>query len=180
MIEALLTESDRALRDEVRRFVATQVPAALVRAFAYDRTALIEEYQAGREITVSVIGNGRPRALPAVELVPANEFFDYEAKYTKGRTQYIVPARLDAAAAELAADTALAAYRALGCRGLGRVDIIMRDGDRPTVLEVNTLPGMTETSLAPKAAAAAGMTFVQLLEEMLAAARNDNDSRNGA
>lgn len=159
---------------------AAELPAALAGAFAHDRTALLEEYQAGREITVSVIGNEQARALPAVEIVPDNAFFDFAAKYTKGKTQYMTPARLTADEAAAAAALAVAAYRALGCRGLGRVDIIVRPGNRPTVLEVNTLPGMTETSLLPKAAAAAGLTFTQLLEEVLELARNDNDNGNGA
>ncbi len=154
---------------------AAELPAALERAFACDATLLLEEYQAGREITVSIIGNRRLRALPAVEVVPDSGFFDYEAKYTKGKTQYIVPARLTDDEAAAAAAVAQAAYRALGCRGLARVDVIVRAGNRPTVLEVNTLPGMTATSLVPKAAAAAGITFAQLLEDVLVLALQGDD-----
>ncbi len=154
---------------------AAALPAALERAFACDRVALIEPLVRGREITVSIIGTTRLQVLPAVEIVPGNEFFDYEAKYTKGKTEYLVPARLTDAERQAADAAAVAAYRALGCRGLGRVDIIMQADGSPTVLEVNTLPGMTATSLLPKAAAAAGIGFAALLTTLLELALTGNE-----
>lgn len=144
-----------------------ELPAALELAARYDAEILFEEYVAGREVTVSILGNRELRLLPIVEIVPRNEFFDHEAKYTKGKTEYIVPARLSAAVAAAANEAARATYRALGCRGLGRVDIIIEPSGQPRVLELNTLPGMTETSLLPKAAAAAGLSFPALLTELL-------------
>lgn len=126
---------------------------------------LVEELVEGDEITVAVLDG---RALPVVRIMPDSGFFDFEAKYTKGRTRYEVPAAISAEAARKAGEAAVAAARALGCRGLCRVDFIVRHADdQPVFLEVNTIPGMTATSLSPMAAAAVGIGFEELVERVL-------------
>lgn len=137
---------------------------ALKIAFSYDDRLLIEEYIKGRELTVGIIAN---RPLCVIEIVPKNKFFDFEAKYRKGMTDYIVPARLDEAVARKIQDTALAAHRALGCTGCSRADIILDPEGIPFVLEVNTVPGLTATSLLPKAAAVEGIDFDRLCAQLL-------------
>jgi len=137
---------------------------ALSYAFKYGEDVVVEEFIAGREITVSVF-DGEP--LPIVEIVPKKKFFDFQAKYVKGMTDYIVPAVLNEKTALRAQADAVVAYNALGCRHLSRVDIIVDGRDTPVILEVNTIPGMTQTSLLPKAAAAAGITFTQLCVRLL-------------
>ena len=132
---------------------------ALSMALKFGEEVLIEEFIKGMEITVSVLDGN---ALPIVEIIPKKQFFDFEAKYQKGMTEYVVPASLDEATARKAKADAVAAYRALGCRHLSRVDMIISEDGGVYVLEVNTIPGMTETSLLPKAAKAAGIGFDQL------------------
>jgi D-alanine-D-alanine ligase len=140
---------------------------ALDIAFKYDDNVLIEKFILGRELTVSILGTDNPRALPAIEIVPHSGRYDYTSKYTKGATEYRCPAPLDEAAAQAVQAEALAAFALLGCRGIGRVDIMLDAAGKPYVLEVNTIPGMTATSLVPKAAAAAGMSFPDLCEQIL-------------
>ncbi len=125
---------------------------------------LVEEYIAGREITVSVLGD---RALPVIEIKPEGGFYDYEHKYTKGKTTYVCPAEIAAAVAAEVQRHALTAFRVLGCRGYARVDFRLSTDNRPFCLEVNTLPGMTETSLVPKAALAAGIGFDELVDRII-------------
>ncbi len=137
----------------------SQLPGALEEALKFDDRVLLEEFISGREITVSVLDG---RALPIVEIVPKKGFFDFQAKYQKGLTDYIVPAPLSQEVTLRAQKDAVTAYRSLGCRHLSRVDMIVADDGTPYVLEVNTIPGMTETSLLPKAAQAAGITFEDL------------------
>lgn len=148
---------------------------ALKTALRFDREALIERFIRGREITASVLGNEQPQALPLIEIVPKSGFYDYHSKYTPGATEYIVPARLEKNQAEEAQRTALRAYKALGCSGFARVDMIACDDGSLWVLEVNTIPGMTETSLFPKAAAAAGLSFSQLLSQIIDLALEKRD-----
>lgn len=137
-------------------------------AFLYDHRVLVEEFLQGVEVTGGVLGNRQLTALPLVEIVPSEkyDFFDYEAKYTAGASTEIVPARLDEAIAQRARETALTAHRALQCRGYSRTDMIIRDGEI-FVLETNTIPGMTATSLFPQAAQAMGLAFPQLLDRLL-------------
>jgi D-alanine-D-alanine ligase len=142
------------------------LPAALECAAGYGPRVLAEEFVPGVEIAAAILGNRRPQALPLVEIVPASGFYDYAAKYTPGATDEIVPARIGDEAARQAQEAALAAFTALGCRGMARVDMIAGP-QGPVVLEVNTIPGLTETSLVPRAAEAAGMTFARLLERMI-------------
>ncbi|HEY5526997.1 MAG TPA: D-alanine--D-alanine ligase [Candidatus Anoxymicrobiaceae bacterium] len=139
---------------------------ALIEALGYDERVLLEEHISGTEIAVSVIGGSEPEVLPAVEVVPESGFFDFDARYTPGKTEYFVPARLDEATAEKASRLALEAHRLLRCKDLSRVDMIVRDG-QPLVLELNISPGMTETSLLPLAAEAAGMHFADLVERLV-------------
>ena len=154
---------------------AADVPTALVAAFSYDRKVLLERYVAGRELAVSILEAaepGRPPvALPIVEAVPEQEdFYDFEARYEIGRTRFVCPAQLDEALAEQASQIALDTYALLGCAGFARVDLMLAAAtDELYVLETNTIPGLTETSLLPQAAEAAGISFDELVERVLAA-----------
>jgi D-alanine-D-alanine ligase len=147
---------------------AGELPRAMVDAFAYGDTALVERAVEGRELAVSVIeGPDGLRALPAVEIVTDGPY-DYDARYNPGRTEYFTPARLDAVEAEAAAAMALQAHDSLGLRHLSRTDLVLDDDGVPHFLEVNVAPGMTETSLFPQAATAAGhdlgILYRQLVE----------------
>ncbi|MBI5902361.1 MAG: D-alanine--D-alanine ligase [Deltaproteobacteria bacterium] len=148
------------------------LPGAVRKALRFGGAALVEEFIEGRELTVSIL-NGR--ALPVIEIRPKDGFYDYRAKYTKGMTEYLVPAPLEKPVQKRVVEEALNAYRALGCGGGARVDLMLGKGDVPYVLEVNTIPGMTELSLFPKAAAHAGMTYEDVAEEMLRGAGLDKD-----
>lgn len=139
---------------------------AIKEAAAYDERIIVERFVAGKELTVGVLGNDQPFALPVTEIRPRNEFYDYESKYADGGSEHIVPADISDEAARGAQEMALAAHRALGCRGVSRTDIIM-DGDSMCVLEVNTIPGMTPTSLLPEAARVAGISFGKLLDMLV-------------
>ncbi|MCS7302297.1 MAG: D-alanine--D-alanine ligase [Bacteroidota bacterium] len=133
-------------------------------AWSYDHTALVEAYIPGRELTVAVLNN---QALPIVEIIPQGGFYDYAHKYRAGMSEYIVPAPLDEMVAEFIGMLAVSAHRALGCRGITRVDFRLDEDNQPWCLEVNTIPGMTETSLVPKAAQAAGISFVELCQRLI-------------
>ena len=135
------------------------------------KEVFVEEYVQGREITVGVIGRDTDlQALPILELVPRKEFYDYEAKYTKGLTEFILPARLPETVYQKAQAVALAAHRALGCYGVSRVDMIVTADNTPYVHEVNSIPGMTEQSDLPAEAAHAGLSFDDLVVKILASA----------
>jgi D-alanine-D-alanine ligase len=143
---------------------AAEVPQALVSAFSYDDRVLLERFVGGRELAVSVLGDG---ALPVVEAIPAEgDSYDFEARYEIGRTRFVCPAELDPAEQAAVTEAALATYRALGCSGFARVDLILGP-DGAQVLEANAIPGLTDTSLLPQAAEAAGMSFEQLVERIL-------------
>jgi D-alanine-D-alanine ligase len=148
------------------------VPGALLAAFSYDRKVLLERYVDGRELAISILEqNGEPDALPIVEAVPQQEdFYDFESRYEIGRTHFVCPAELDGELAEHATAIALDAFRLLGCSGFARVDLMLDATDGELyVLEVNPIPGLTETSLLPQAADAAGIGFDRLIELILAA-----------
>lgn len=136
---------------------------ALADCAALDREILVEELIEGRELTVGIVGD---RAMAVVEIRPHEGFYDYAHKYTKGASEYFCPAPLDEETTRRVQETALAAHRALGLEVYSRVDVLLRADGSPFVLEANTIPGMTETSLLPKAAAAAGMDFFSLCEEI--------------
>lgn len=141
---------------------------ALEKAFAEDHEVLIESYIKGVELTGGVIGNKELQALPLVEIIPGEdfEFFDYTAKYTPGATQEICPARIDETMTQKAQTYAKKAHRALFCKGYSRTDMILADRQL-YVLETNTIPGMTPTSLLPQAAKAAGIDFSRLLDKLI-------------
>jgi len=143
---------------------------ALKLACRYDSEALVETYVAGRDLTVGVLGD---QALAVVEMRPRGGFYGYGSKYTDGQTEYLVPAPLTARQTARTQELALAAHGALGCRGASRVDFRLDERGRPQLIEVNTIPGMTATSLLPKSAAAAGIGFDELVARILAAARLD-------
>jgi D-alanine-D-alanine ligase len=147
---------------------ADQLAAALELAFRHDEEILVEQFIKGQEVQVGILDN---RPIGAIEIVPKNEFYDFEAKYTDGMAEHIFPARLDAALYEKVQQVGLAAHQSLGCRGYSRVDLLVtQDGDC-YVLEVNTLPGMTSLSLFPEIAAkGAGLPFEKLVATIIASA----------
>jgi D-alanine-D-alanine ligase len=138
--------------------------AALSEALRYDTQVLMEERIVGRETTVAILDG---RALPVVEIRPKKGSYDYANKYTAGATEYLCPAPFDAPVLEAIQNAALGAFEAIGGRDYARVDVMVRPTGEPVVLEVNTLPGMTETSLLPKAAAAAGLSYSELCQRMV-------------
>jgi D-alanine-D-alanine ligase len=140
------------------------LPAALAEALRFDRDALMEECITGRETTVGILED---RVLPVVEVRPRQGGYDYHNKYTSGATEYLCPAPLDPVTTQRVQAAALGAFRAVGGRDYARVDVMVSESGQPWVLEVNTLPGMTATSLLPKAAAAAGIGFEELCERMV-------------
>jgi D-alanine-D-alanine ligase len=146
---------------------AAELAAAVERALCFDDDLLVERFIAGREVSVAVLED---RALGAVEIAPRAGFYDYGAKYTKGATDYFVPPRVSPERYRGLLAQATAAHAALGCRGATRVDLIISDSGNEFVLEVNTVPGLTPTSLLPKIAAHAGISFGELCEMMLAGA----------
>ena len=139
---------------------------ALKLAFSYSGLVIVEEYINGREITVPILGNENPLVLPVVEIVPKTDFFDYKAKYDEKLCEEIVPARINKKLTVDAQKAGIAAYQALGCRGFGRVDMIIKN-KKIYVLEVNTIPGLTPVSLFPKSAVSAGISYPQLLEQII-------------
>ena len=151
------------------------VPAALIAAFSYDRKVLLERYVAGRDLAVSIIDDdSAPRALPIVEAVPEQEdFYDFESRYEFGRTRFECPAALEPDVAARVSTIAVDVYELLGCSGFARVDLMLgNDGQDLYVLEANTIPGLTETSLLPQAADAAGIAFDELIERILQSAKS--------
>lgn len=141
-----------------------ELESALNMAFEYGERVLIERFIEGREIHIGILGD---KALGGVEVKPKKGFYDYEAKYTKGLTEYILPPQIDHDLYEKLKDIGLKAHKALGCSGGTRVDMIVDKDNNPYVLEINTIPGMTETSLLPKIASLAGYDFKGLVKEIL-------------
>ena len=141
-----------------------QWPGALAESLRHDTEVLMEEKIVGRECTVGILGD---RALPIVEVRPRSGVYDYRTKYSVGATEYFCPAPFDEATTRRVQEAALGAFRAIGGRDYSRVDVMVRSNGEPVVLEVNTLPGMTETSLLPKAAAAAGLSYPELCQRMV-------------
>lgn len=149
---------------------ALRAAVALARQ-EYGPSVLIEEYISGRELTAAVWErDGSPEALPVIEIIPHAGFYDYRNKYTAGATEYLVPAPLEPAVAERVAGSAVAAHRALGCRDYSRADFRLSEDGTPWILEVNTAPGMTATSLVPKAARAAGLEFSEFVSHLVRSA----------
>ncbi len=152
---------------------AEEFEAAVALAAGFDEVILAEEFVTGREFTVAVLGTGKDaRALPIVEIVAPQGNYDYQNKYFTDDVQYLCPAPLDAALTEEIQKHAVDAYRALGCEGWARIDVLVRESDmRPFLLEVNTSPGMTGHSLVPMAARAVGISYEELCVEILRSAR---------
>lgn len=150
-------------------------------ALRYDPIALIERYVRGMEITIGVLGNAGEEieALPVVEIVPRAAFYDFESKYADGGSDHIIPARLSEERRDEAQQIARRCHELLGCRGMSRTDLIAT-ADRLYVLEVNTIPGMTPTSLLPQAAAHAGVSFTELLDRLVRLALPHEDQQEGA
>lgn len=135
--------------------------------FDIDRLVLVEKFVDGIEVTVAVLGNENPEALPVIKIVPTGEFYDYDSKYAPGGSQHICPAPLDDEITAKLQAYAIKAHRALGCRGVSRSDFIIDADGTPWILETNTIPGMTATSLLPDAAKAAGITFPELCTKLI-------------
>src|ERR671914_1350668 len=148
---------------------AADVPGAIVAAFSYDTKVLLERYVAGRDLAVSVLdGPDGPEALPVVEAVPvAEDFYDFEARYEIGRTRFICPAEVSAEVTARAQELALAAWSVLRLEGFARVDLMLDADGGLFVLEANVIPGLTDTSLLPLAAEAAGISFDALIERIV-------------
>lgn len=147
-----------------------QAPGELAEAYhnaaAHD-TVLCEQFVAGKEITIGVLGHNPPEALPTLEIVSHRPLYDYAAKYTAGQSEHIIPARLPEEQRRAAQRAAERAHAALGCRGMSRVDVIVDSNGEPWVIEVNAIPGLTELSLLPDAARAAGIGFEELCERLV-------------
>lgn len=152
---------------------ADQLIPAIQLAFEYDRTVLIENFIEGVEVTVGVVGNDAPEALPTIEVVAKNDFYDYESKYAPGGSEHIIPARVGDAVNETCRRLAEEAHSALGCRGISRSDFIVDGDGHVWILETNTIPGMTETSLVPDMARARGIEYPELCEWLVALALED-------
>lgn len=146
---------------------AAELDAAIKRVFEIDDLLILETFIAGEEITVAVIGNDDARALPIIKIVPRGGFYDFDSKYAPGGSQHICPAPIEESLAEVIHDYAIRAHHALGCRGVSRSDFIIDAEGVPWILETNTIPGMTATSLLPDAARAAGMTFPELCTALI-------------
>lgn len=147
---------------------ASQVPGALLSALSYDSKVLLEQFRSGRELAVAVIGEeGGTRAFPPVEAIPASDDYDFEARYEIGATRFECPPDLDPLLIAQAEELAVSTFDALDCSGVARVDLILSEDGEFTILELDSVPGLTQTSLVPLAAAAGGVEFDALVEQML-------------
>ncbi len=149
---------------------------ALRAAARLEKEVLVEKFVPGTEVTVAVLDQ---RCLPVIEIVPKHRYYDFYSKYAAGGSRHIIPARLPRAVLKKVSELSLAAFRTLGCRHLARVDLIVPGQGRPQILEVNTLPGLTNTSLFPDAARATGMDFNHLILEMLRMSLRDAGRKTG-
>lgn len=146
---------------------SSDVYEAVQLASSYDSLIIAERYISGKEITVAVWDDGKPQAFPVIEIVPKNSLYSYKAKYTPGNSEYFVPAPLEDSIAKRAQEAALMAHVSLGCELYSRVDMRLDTQGNPYVLEVNTVPGLTSTSLVPKAAKAIGWDFNRFVKELI-------------
>lgn len=144
-----------------------EVTQAVQKVFTVDNSAFVESFISGNEFTVGVLGQKNPTALPVIKIIPVNEFYDYESKYAEGGSQHICPAPLSEEETRQAQELALRAHKVLGCEGVSRTDVIQDEQGKFWVLETNTLPGMTATSLLPDAARVQGITFEELCKQMV-------------
>jgi D-alanine-D-alanine ligase len=150
----------------IARYV-DEAASGLLLARRYDPRVLLQRFVSGVEVTVGVLATPTPEVLPTLEILYDNQTYDYDAKYTPGKSRHIIPARIPGPAREAVADAAGRAFRALGCEGMARVDFIVDEAWKPWLLEVNTVPGLTELSLLPDAARAAGIGFGELCERLV-------------
>jgi D-alanine-D-alanine ligase len=141
-----------------------EIMTAIRTAFNYSHEVLVEKFIDGQELTVAVIGNNELQVLPLIEITSANEFYDYESKYTQGKCEHIIPANIGEESRAEVIRISKQVYELLDCKGFARIDFMLDKNSRPYVLEVNTVPGMTEMSLVPDAAKAAGLSFTELIE----------------
>jgi D-alanine-D-alanine ligase len=141
-----------------------ELSACIQKTFSFGHRIIVEKFISGKELNIGILGD---KVLGGVEVKPTLEFYNYEAKYTSGLTEYIMPPEIDEATYEIVKDLAVKAHCALGCSGASRVDLMIDDNGAPYILEVNTLPGMTTTSLLPKIAKSAGLSFNDLIEEII-------------
>lgn len=144
-----------------------EIISAMQEIFSMGELLLAEEFVSGVELTLPILGNADPRTLPVVEITSENEFYDYEAKYTKGMCHHLIPARIPEAIQADIATLGKKAYRLLGCQGLSRIDFILNAQGNPMLIEVNTLPGMTEMSLFPDSARYVGISFEELTDKIV-------------
>jgi D-alanine-D-alanine ligase len=144
-----------------------QLAPSIKEAFIYDDEVVIEKFIDGRQLTVSIVGNHELLVLPIIEITAANEFYDYESKYTPGMCEHIIPARISESLRAKVTEISEKAYTAMKCRGYARVDFMVDQDDNPYVLEINTIPGMTEMSLVPDAARAAGISYDELVDKIV-------------
>lgn len=152
-----------------------QVKHAVENAALSDDTVLVEDFIKGKELTVSVLGLvGKEEALPIIEIVPKNSFYDYESKYSPGGSKHIIPAQIDERTTKQIQEYAIQAHQLLGCKTYSRVDFILNKENIPVILEVNTLPGMTPTSLFPDAAKANGMSYQDMIETFVQLSKTQN------
>ena len=158
---------------------ADMVASGLVLAGRYDRRVLVQRFQTGTEITLGVLATPDVQVLPTLEIVSDNPVYDYDAKYTAGRSHHIIPARIPQAARDAASHAAGRAFTLLGCSGMARVDIIVDEAGVPWILEVNTVPGLTSLSLLPDAAKAAGIAFEELCKRLVEHAVGRHERRVG-
>ncbi len=151
-----------------------QIADKIKQLLEFGDSLLIEQYVKGIELTVPIVGNEKMDVLPIIEIVADSEFYDYQTKYTVGRSQHIIPARISNSVHKKVVEMAQQAYKAVGCKGISRVDVIVDQKDIPYVIEINTSPGMTETSLIPDAAKKANISFEHLLVKVLNLALENN------
>lgn len=147
---------------------AAELPAAIELALSCDADVLIEKFIPGTELTVPVLGNREPRALPVIEITTENECYDYDAKYRPGGSSHIIPARVSETAYHACQNLAVLAHTTLGCAGVSRSDFILDENDQPWLLETNTMPGMTAVSLLPDAASKADIDMPELVSMLVA------------
>ena len=143
------------------------VATGLIEAARYDHRVMVQRFVAGTEITIGVLATPELQVLPTLEILYNRDVYDYTAKYTAGGSEHVIPARISGLATERACSAAAAAFRALACEGMARVDFIVDEADQPWLLEVNTIPGLTEFSLLPDAARAAGIGFAEVCDRLI-------------
>lgn len=146
---------------------AGKVAESIEEAFTFDTEVLVEKFIDGIQLTVTIVGNDNPVVYPIIEITAANEFYDYEAKYTPGMSDHIIPARISEGLKEKVEKITAEAYKAVGCRGVARIDVMADKNENPYILEINTIPGMTATSLVPDAARAMGQSFEELVDHLV-------------